>query len=56
MDKMDLLMKLRYWEERILIAYDLKANDNKMCADTYKMLADVDKILAEAFQHDTILE
>lgn len=51
-----LRQQLRNWEEKILIAYDFKAADATMCADTYKMLADVDKILAEAFQHDTVLE
>lgn len=49
MEKKDLEQKLKEWTEKVLKTYGSEA-------DTYRMVKDIDKILADAFQHDTIIQ
>jgi hypothetical protein len=49
MEKKELEQKLKEWTEKVLKAYGSEA-------DTYRMVKDIDKILADAFQHDTIIQ
>lgn len=42
--------KLNEWVEKVVIAY----NSSGM-ADTYRMIVDVDKIVAEAFNHAPVI-
>lgn len=42
--------ELKDWMKNVLTAYESKGS-----VDTYKMIVDVDKIIADAFDHDTII-
>ena len=44
--------ELNEWVRRVITAY---ADDNKSMCNTYQMIVDIDKIIADAFNHDTVL-
>lgn len=44
--------ELNEWVRRVLSAYE--DSNNAMC-NTYQMIVDIDKIIADAFNHDTVL-
>ena len=43
--------KLKEWMEKVINAYNSKENG---MTDTFAMIEDVDKIIAEAFEHDPV--
>ena len=44
--------RLNEWMQKVLKAHN--NNDPYVCVDNYKMIVDVDKIIAEEFNHDPV--
>lgn len=51
---MEFEKELREWTEKVINAYNKSKEEGGMC-HTYKMIKDVDKIIAQAFGHDEVI-
>ena len=56
MDRKEFEKRLEEWKEKVMGAYKGKEYYGHCAVNTYAMIIDIDRLIAEAFEHDTVLE
>ena len=56
MDRKEFEKRLEEWKEKVMGAYKGKEYYGHCAVNTYAMIIDIDRLIAEAFDRDTVLD